>query len=451
MIKTAAELIAIFVECFIVTRMLIKYFQLKSSDYKLLKWAILFVSLLAADILGSFCIVNEAFSIFTCLACEILFAIVFLNGNIFEKLMISITNYALLYFINLPVLTLISAVSDMSTSELVTSHNIERIVCLFITKMLQFFATEFILWIQKKEEFHFKFNEWIIVIAAFIVTLLIGFSMHMITIGDTIKDYVYIAVALLLSILDIIIFVFMRKMNIINRQEKEQELLNLQLKHQHDKLHSLERKYQEISILKHDFGNGIDCICGMINQGDYTGALTYAEKLKERKINSIQTHIHSSSTVINAMINSKCNEANEYNIETSVRIATSIPEYLEFDLSVLLSNLLDNAIEACQKNKNHSQIILTIYEEAGYYRIVVRNTIESSVLQENKILESEKQDKLAHGWGLKSVEDIVLKHDGLIDFYEKDSMFFVDVLLTKKQEFAFGAQNPAFGAQSIDF
>ena len=432
MIKTVAELIAIFAECFIVTRMLIRYFRLKSDNYRFLKWAILFIPLFATDILGSFCVANEVFLISTCLVCEFLFDIIFLKGNLFEKLMISIVNYAILYFINLPVLTLISTISDMSTSQLVASQNIERIICLFITKLLHFFAAEFILWIRKKEEFHFKLNEWIIVISAFIVTLMIGFSMYMITMGGMVTDYVYIAVALLLSILDVIIFVFMRKMNVVNRKEKERELLNMQLQHQHDKLYHLEHQYQEISILRHDFRNGIDCMCGMISQGDYTGALAYAEKLKERKINSIQPQIHSSSTVINAVINSKFNEANAHNIETSVRMVIQIPEYLEFDLSILLSNLLDNAIEACQKNEIASQILLTISEEAGYYRIAVRNTIEKSVLKGNRSLKSGKQDKKRHGWGLKSVEDIVHKHDGLIDFYEKESMFFVDVLLSKR-------------------
>lgn len=431
MIKTAAELIAIFAECFILMRMLIKYFSLKSENYKVLKWTTLFIPLFATDILGSFYIDNEVFLISTCLVCEFLFAIVFLKGNLFEKLMISIVNYAVLYFINLPVITLISTISDMSASQLLASQNTERIICLFITKLLHFLAAEFILWIRKKEEYHFKLNEWIIVISAFAVTLLIGFSMYMITTGNTVTDYWYISIALLLSVLDLIIFVFMRKMNVLNRKEKERELLNMQLQHQHDKLSNLEHQYQEISILRHDFRNAIDCISGMISQGDNKGALSYAEKLKERKINTIKSQINSSSTVINAVINSKFSEAKENNIEASVRMVIQIPEYLEFDLSILLSNLLDNAIEACQKNKIASQILLTISEEAGYYRIAVRNTIENSVLKGNKSLKSVKQDKKSHGWGLRSVEDIVQKYDGLIDFYEKENMFFVDILLPK--------------------
>lgn len=432
MIKNAPELIAIFAECFIVTRMLIRYFRLKSDNCEIVKWVILFIPLFVTDVLGSFYITNEVFLITTCLICELMFAVVFLKGSLIEKLMISIVNYAILYFINLPVLTLMSTISGTSTFQLMTSQNTERIVCLFITKLLQFFVTEFILWIRKKEEFQFKINEWIIVISAFIVTLLIGFSMYMITVGNTVTDYFYIAVTLLLSILDVIVFVFMRKMNVSSHKEKERELLNMQLLHQRDELYHLEHQYQEISILRHDFRNGIDCICGMISQGDYKGALAYAEKLKERKIDSIQPQIHSSSSVINAVVNSKFNEAKAHNIETSMRMVIQIPEYLEFDMSILLSNLLDNAIEACQKNKIASQILLTISEEAGYYRITVRNTIEASVLKKNSTLKSEKQDKKKHGWGIKSVEDIVQKHGGLIDFYEKESMFFVDVLLSKE-------------------
>ena len=221
MINTLAEFIAIFAECFIVTRMLIIYFKLKSDEYKLLKSAALFTALFITDVLGSFCIINELFLISTCVLCEFGFAVVFLKGSMNEKILISLMNYALLYFINLPVIILISTISDMSASHLVASQNAEKIICLFIGKLLQFFITELLLWNRRKDEYRFKFNECMVILSAFFITLMIGFVMYIITIDRHITNYVYLAVTLLLSILDIIIFFFIRKMNVVNCKEKE--------------------------------------------------------------------------------------------------------------------------------------------------------------------------------------------------------------------------------------
>ena len=106
---------------------------------------------------------------------------------------------------------------------------------------------------------------------------------------------------------------------------------------------------------------------------------------------------------------------------------------LEFDMSVLLSNLLDNAIEGCEKNRIPSQIILSISAYAGYYRVIIKNTIEKSILRDNKKLRTDKSNKQKHGWGLKSVYDIAEVHQGDVDIYEKNGMFIVNVLMMKNE------------------
>lgn len=429
-----AELAAIFAECFIVTRTMIGYFKLKSNSHKALKYAIMFLLLFVMDTAGSFLIQNEIFQISSCLAVEIGFAVIFLQGNFFEKCLVSIINYLLLYFINLPVIMLMGMIGDTTASELATAQDFNRIIFLFITKLLYLAATQFILWFKRREEFHFKRNEWIIVVSTFLLTLLIGYTAHLITIDSVLNEYSFLVITLLLSALDIVVFIFIRKLNLAAYSEKERELLDFELKSQQNELKQLEQKYKEIAVLKHDFKNSIDCIRNLIIGGNYEEAIKYADKLKERKIDPIQPQILSSNPVVNAVINSKFGEAGERGIDTSLRLVVKVPEYLEFDLSILLSNLLDNAIEACLKNSDSSQIILTISEIDGYYRVVIRNTIENSVLQNNRDLKTNKSDLAEHGWGMKSVKDIVAKYDGLIEIYENSGMFFVDVLLAKDEK-----------------
>ena len=438
MIWQCTEILAVIVECMIVTRMLIQYFKFRSEDYRILKWLLLFSLLFATDMAGTFGIANETFLISSCLLIEIAFSTIFLKGNIFEKILISVINYVLVYFINLPVMSAISAITGIPMLQLQMSQNVERVVCLFITKILYFAVTQFILSFRKKEEYHFSRNEWIMILSAFMITLLIGISMYMITVGGKTTEYIYVAVTLLISCLDAVIFIFLRKMNRTSQIEKERDIMEIQLQRQQDEMQHLQQQYEEISILRHDFRNGIDCLCGMIEQGDCSGALAYAKRFKERKVNTILSQVQCSSTMLNAVVNAKFNDAQSKGIATSLRLVVQIPHDLEFDLSIMLSNLLDNAIEACEKNPSNAQILLTISEEAGYYRIVVRNTIAVSVLKKNQVLKTEKANKKLHGWGLRSVTDLVSKRNGLIDFYEKEGMFYVDILLPIEENLHLG-------------
>lgn len=438
MIWQCTEILAVIVECMIVTRMLIQYFKFRSEDYRILKWLLLFSLLFATDMAGTFGMANETFLISSCLLIEIAFSAIFLKGNIFEKILISVINYVLVYFINLPVMSAISAITGIPMLQLQMSQNVERVVCLFITKILYFAVTQFILSFRKKEEYHFNHNEWIMILSAFMITLLIGISMYMITVGGKTTEYIYVAVTLLISCLDAVIFIFLRKMNRTSQIEKERDIMEIQLQRQQDEMQHLQQQYEEILILRHDFRNGIDCLCGMVEQGDCSGALEYAKQFKERKVNTILSQVQCSSTMLNAVVNAKFNDAQSKGIDTSLRLVVQIPHDLEFDLSIMLSNLLDNAIEACEKNPSNAQILLTISEEAGYYRIVVRNTIAASVLKKNQELKTEKANKKLHGWGLRSVTDLVSKRNGLIDFYEKEGMFYVDILLPIEENLHLG-------------
>lgn len=438
MIWQCTEILAVIVECMIVTRMLIQYFKFRSEDYRILKWLLLFSLLFATDMAGTFGMANETFLISSCLLIEIAFSAIFLKGNIFEKILISVINYVLVYFINLPVMSAISAITGIPMLQLQMSQNVERVVCLFITKILYFAVTQFILSFRKKEEYHFNRNEWIMILSTFMITLLIGISMYMITVGGKTTEYIYVAVTLLISCLDAVIFIFLRKMNRTSQIEKERDIMEIQLQRQQDEMQHLQQQYEEILILRHDFRNGIDCLCGMVEQGDCSGALEYAKQFKERKVNTILSQVQCSSTMLNAVVNAKFNDAQSKGIDTSLRLVVQIPHDLEFDLSIMLSNLLDNAIEACEKNPSNAQILLTISEEAGYYRIVVRNTIAASVLKKNQELKTEKANKKLHGWGLRSVTDLVSKRNGLIDFYEKEGMFYVDILLPIEENLHLG-------------
>ena len=112
--------------------------------------------------------------------------------------------------------------------------------------------------------------------------------------------------------------------------------------------------------------------------------------------------VSSKHPVIDVILNQKYQTARENEIKMQIRVndlsALTIPSD---SLVVVLTNLLDNAIEACRRIDGYREILCTILYDDGVY-ISIRNTSEEVVIVDGKIPTS-KQDSLSHGFGLMSV------------------------------------------------
>lgn len=432
MIWTAIELIAILAECFLIARMLVEYFDPKKAEKKFFHIFCLTSCLLACDLLGTFVVKKELFFVSSFVLCGSIYSFFALKGNLLEKLYMSVLSYIMIYFSNLPLLFVITNLTDTNVNEFAyDSQTVIRSSSILISKVIFFFLTQGVLTIHRRKKYHFKMAEWIIILSAFATTLLIGLCVLLLAAGSALMQYLFIAITVLLSILDVIIFVFLQKLGAINQREQMQNILAAQLVQQQKDIAQLDRNYHELSILRHDYGNQIECIRCMLQEEKNTEAIRYIDSLTKRHFASAEQHVSCSSSVLNAVINTKFSAAKSHGIRTSCTMTTTIPDSLEYDVSILLSNLLDNAIEACRNQKSEGRIRLSFAEMNGYYRIIVRNTIEESVLKKNRKLSTSKSDRRLHGWGLKSVRDIADAHNGSVDFYEKDNQFFVSVLLMK--------------------
>ena len=98
------------------------------------------------------------------------------------------------------------------------------------------------------------------------------------------------------------------------------------------------------------------------------------------------------------------------------------------EIVVLFGNVLDNAIEAATKTKA-KKIVVDISKKNMYLNIVVKNSIDESVLDGNPELNTTKSDSEFHGLGIKSVRKIVNSHNGDMRFYEEKKEFVCDIMI----------------------
>ena len=212
-------------------------------------------------------------------------------------------------------------------------------------------------------------------------------------------------------------------------RQREMELEIAQLKQ--DQAEILERDYQALSRtyednakLYHDLHNHIEAIYQCLTQGDVGEAIRYCEGLRT-PVREISQTVWTGDKAIDYLISSKIALAEQERIETKVNIEyprnTNIRSV---DLTTILGNLLDNALEAAETASDKLRFLnLTIRRINAMLIIKVENGYGNTPKQESGNLITSKADKASHGWGLKSVQTAADHYDGTITTDYKDGVF----------------------------
>ena len=160
---------------------------------------------------------------------------------------------------------------------------------------------------------------------------------------------------------------------------------------------------------------------------EYESLGKYLKQFVAEELGEVRS-IYSDSPIINAVFHNKMSICKEKGIDISCDITGSVKCLDNLIVGSILFNLLDNAIEACEKNQKEKRIICRIAREADEVNIFVENSIEQSVLAENQLLETTKDKKDQHGMGHLIVEEQVKRLGGMVEYYE-DKMFCAHVYL----------------------
>lgn len=189
----------------------------------------------------------------------------------------------------------------------------------------------------------------------------------------------------------------------------------------------IERLNENTRRLKHDMKNHCMVIASYLSNNETENAKEYLSVILDN-LNKTYSYVNTGNSVMNYIINLKLEYAHEKGIETKAEI-----QNLEFkkigsvDFSALLGNLLDNAIEA-SVNVTDPFIYVGILKKRGYDTILIKNKIGESVLETNPQLNTNKDNLQAHGYGVKQIKKITEKYDGVMDIYEENDMFCVNIL-----------------------
>lgn len=101
------------------------------------------------------------------------------------------------------------------------------------------------------------------------------------------------------------------------------------------------------------------------------------------------------------------------------------------DLYAILGNAMDNAIEAVEKfeEKEKRQIDVMIYRQHNFLVMNIINPMSEQLVYEDGLPLTKKADKLSHGFGLRSIRQILRKYEGFLNVNEEDGCFSLKMLI----------------------
>ena len=159
-------------------------------------------------------------------------------------------------------------------------------------------------------------------------------------------------------------------------------------------------------------------------------AVQYCEDLRTPVRNMART-VWTGDTAIDCLINSKLALAGQNRIETRVNIeCPRNTDIRSMDLTTILGNLLDNALEAAENAPPDRRFLhLTIRRIGEMLVIKVENGYGTPPVRAGEGLQTAKADKTLHGWGLKSVTSAAERYEGTVTTDYADGVFRAVVTL----------------------
>jgi len=203
------------------------------------------------------------------------------------------------------------------------------------------------------------------------------------------------------------------------------EFQNLILKKQREEVQNI---YQTMRGWRHDYHNHMQTIKIYLQQGQIEETLNYLEHLEE-DLDSIDIAIRTGNVSVDAILSSKVSIAEKKNI--SVNYKAVVPKELQVadvHLCAIIGNLLDNAIESCEKvedGKKFIRIYMGIFKQQLYISV----TNATSATRRRKLQELISTKKGEHGLGLKRIDIIAGKYGGYVNRKNEPGVFATEVLL----------------------
>lgn len=211
-------------------------------------------------------------------------------------------------------------------------------------------------------------------------------------------------------------------------RRKEIKMIEYQRSLVEQHFREVENMYKKMREWRHDYHNHMQALSAHLECGNIEEAKAFLQQINENLV-TVDTVIKTGNTMVDAILNSKISLMRSRDI--SVNAVARVPAELSVtgvDLCIMIGNLLDNAMEACErieKDKRFARIYIST-KSNHLYMSFTNSSGKKARTVAGEYISSKGRD---HGIGISRVDSLVKKYGGYITRGSEDGGFTTEVIL----------------------
>ena len=221
------------------------------------------------------------------------------------------------------------------------------------------------------------------------------------------------------AVIFVMTYVF-RQWKTQQEEDRQREIFSTQMTDLQSHISEVERLYRDLRGLRHDMGNHLMTLEQLYGSGEYEAAEQYAGTLR-REIQNVSGDVASGNPVTDVILSGRKKEMEEKGIAFACDFHYPMTDSVNsFDVSIILNNALNNAIEAVEREQTGSDqtahISLSSYRRKNMYIIEVSNSYTGNLEPDTTSgLPRSSKGGEGHGFGLTGIRHVARKYLGDIE------------------------------------
>ena len=190
----------------------------------------------------------------------------------------------------------------------------------------------------------------------------------------------------------------------------------------------VENMYHKMRTWRHDYHNHMQVLTAYLEAGEIEKARAFLDEINENLVR-VDTVIKTGNTMVDAILNSKISlmSAKEIRVDATAHVPSAL-SVADLDLCVIIGNLLDNAMEACERLPSEGRFArIYISVKGSHLYMSFTNSAGKKQTKIGNIFASTKGEN--HGFGLSRVDALVTHYGGYLTRASEDGGYTTEVIL----------------------
>ena len=185
----------------------------------------------------------------------------------------------------------------------------------------------------------------------------------------------------------------------------------------------MNEKNTELRRFRHDTKNLLLALRSLAMDGKTEQVVEYIDEMQDVVDTSRVKAFDTGNFIADALLESKAKTAIQNGIVMSVEGNIPANRIEDVNLVILISNLVDNAIEAAKQVEGEKKIEIQSILKKNIWILSVKNScVQDVVIRENRI-ETTKEEKESHGFGISNIERVAKKYGGNLKLSCENQVF----------------------------